>query len=199
MKLPILLRLYPARWRERYGEEIASLAAGESSILRSLDLLRGAIDAHLHPELVLPALAAVGGGTVRGGFRLSGPRWIAAVIVPIVSAVVIAGVVFGGPRLLNRVRGAVTPEELATSYVAAVRSGDALRIRWLMPTDRENLQAIPERIERYRAVSGQTLEVTYEPHPIASYLMTARITGDAFADEIFMQKQGARWYLINLP
>jgi hypothetical protein len=112
---------------------------------------------------------------------------------------VLAGAVLLGPRLLNKVRGGASAEDVATSYVAAVRSGDGLRIRWLMPTDRESLQAIPERIERYRVISGQTLEVTYEPHPIASYLMTARITGDAFADEIFMEKQGARWYLINLP
>lgn len=199
MKLPILLRLYPAKWRERYGEEIAGLIAGEPPISRSFDLLRGAIDAHLHPELVLPALAAVGGGTVRGGSRLSRPRGIATVIVPIVIAVFIAAIVFGGPRLLNRLRGASTPEDVAMSYVAAVRSGDALRMRWLMPTDRESLQAIPDRIERYRAVSGRTLDVTYEPHPIASYLMTARITGDGFADEIRMQHQGARWYLIQLP
>ena len=66
-----------------------------------------------------------------------------------------------------------------------------------MPTDRESLQAIPIRIERYRAVSGEIFDVTYEPHPVASYLMTVRITGDGFADEIRMQLERTRWYLIQ--
>ena len=60
MKLALLLRFYPARWRQRYGEEIADLLATEPpSVLRAADLLRGLIDAHLHPELVDSALAAV--------------------------------------------------------------------------------------------------------------------------------------------
>ena len=131
-------------------------------------------------------------------FSSPGSR-LRAVVASVIVIAVLTGVVLLGPRLLNKVRGGASPEEVATSYVAAVRSGDGLRIRWLMPTDRESLQAIPERIERYRVVSGRTLEVTYVPHPIAAYLMTARITGEGFADEIFMEHQGARWYLINLP
>ena len=60
MKLALLVRFYPARWRERYGEEIADLLATEPpSVRRAVDLLRGLIDAHLHPELVDSALAAV--------------------------------------------------------------------------------------------------------------------------------------------
>ena len=60
MKLALLMRFYPARWRERYGEEIADLLATEPpSVRRAVDLLRGLIDAHLHPELVDSALAAV--------------------------------------------------------------------------------------------------------------------------------------------
>jgi len=60
MKLALLVRFYPARWRERYGEEIADLVATDApSVPRAVDLLRGLIDAHLHPELVDSALAAV--------------------------------------------------------------------------------------------------------------------------------------------
>ena len=60
MKLALLVRFYPARWRERYGEEIADLLAAEPpNVPRAVDLLRGLIDAHLHPELVDSALAAV--------------------------------------------------------------------------------------------------------------------------------------------
>jgi hypothetical protein len=60
MKLALLVRFYPARWRERYGEEIADLLATEPpSVPRAVDMLGGLIDAHLHPELVHSALAAV--------------------------------------------------------------------------------------------------------------------------------------------
>ena len=60
MKLALLVRFYPARWRERYGEEIADLLASEPpSVPRAVDMLRGLIDAHLHPELVHSAPAAV--------------------------------------------------------------------------------------------------------------------------------------------
>jgi hypothetical protein len=60
MKRSLLLRLYPARWRERYGEEIADLLATEPpSVPRAVDMVRGLIEAHLHPELVDSALAAV--------------------------------------------------------------------------------------------------------------------------------------------
>jgi len=46
-----LLRLYPARWRERYGEEFgAVLASQRASVGLILDVLGGAIDAHLYPQ-----------------------------------------------------------------------------------------------------------------------------------------------------
>jgi hypothetical protein len=48
-----MLRLYPPAWRARYGEELAALL--EMSVCSPfvlLDVLRGAFDAHLHPELV---------------------------------------------------------------------------------------------------------------------------------------------------
>ena len=45
----LLLRLYPARWQERYGEEFASLLEerplGPAAVA---DVVQGAIDAHLH-------------------------------------------------------------------------------------------------------------------------------------------------------
>jgi drug/metabolite transporter (DMT)-like permease len=47
-----LLRLYPARWRERYGEEFgAVLASQRASVGLVLDVLGGAIDAHLYPQI----------------------------------------------------------------------------------------------------------------------------------------------------
>jgi hypothetical protein len=50
-----LLRLYPRRWRDRYGEEFEALLADRPPTPRHrLDIVRGAFDAHLHPQLVDP-------------------------------------------------------------------------------------------------------------------------------------------------
>lgn len=47
-----LLRLYPALWRERYGEEFGSvLASQRASPGLVLDVLAGALDARLHPQI----------------------------------------------------------------------------------------------------------------------------------------------------
>ena len=47
-----LIDLYPRRWRERYGSELDEfLSRRRPSLRAAADLLRGAIDAHLHPEL----------------------------------------------------------------------------------------------------------------------------------------------------
>ncbi len=59
-----LLRLYPRAWRRRYGEEFAALLEQQRLTPRLvLDVLRGALDAHLHPH-VAPGqpteLAAIG-------------------------------------------------------------------------------------------------------------------------------------------
>ena len=50
-----LVRLYPKRWRDRYGAEIgAFLERRRLSASAVVDVLRGAIDAHLHPTLGTP-------------------------------------------------------------------------------------------------------------------------------------------------
>jgi hypothetical protein len=81
MKLPLLVRFYPARWRERYGEEIADLLATERpSVPRAVDMVRGLLDAHLHPELVDSALAAVPAAGERSAqMRTRGPGTVARV------------------------------------------------------------------------------------------------------------------------
>lgn len=71
-----LLRLYPSAWRERYEDELlALLDERPTSILDTIDLIRGALDAHLHPQVrgaaadkelpvhqrLLGAMAAIGG------------------------------------------------------------------------------------------------------------------------------------------
>jgi hypothetical protein len=47
-----LLRLYPADWRERYEEEfLALLEARPPTVRDRFDVIRGAIDARLHPQV----------------------------------------------------------------------------------------------------------------------------------------------------
>ena len=56
------VRLYPRAWRERYGEELQAILETDGLALRTrLDLLRGAVDAHLHPSTPspLPVVAAL--------------------------------------------------------------------------------------------------------------------------------------------
>src|SRR3989442_14900178 len=86
-----LLALYPRSWRLRYGEEIAAIL-GEERLSLSLvvDLILGAIDAHLHPELAGPVLAAAGGGTLPAPGR---PRRWSLVLMP---TLVVVFLVYGG-------------------------------------------------------------------------------------------------------
>lgn len=47
-----MLRLYPAPWRARYGEEFSAVLARQRvSMGMVFDVLGGAIDAHLHPQV----------------------------------------------------------------------------------------------------------------------------------------------------
>ena len=57
---PILLRLYPAAWRARYGDEFLELLADRPPRLRDrLDIVAGALDARLHPQVGQAAPAEV--------------------------------------------------------------------------------------------------------------------------------------------
>jgi hypothetical protein len=50
-----LLKLYPPRWRRRYGAELTELVVAQPfSIGAAVDLMAGAIDAWLHPQLAGP-------------------------------------------------------------------------------------------------------------------------------------------------
>lgn len=50
MRHRLLLRAYPAGWRERYGDEFLALLADRPDRWRdAVDILAGALDARLHP------------------------------------------------------------------------------------------------------------------------------------------------------
>jgi Rieske Fe-S protein len=57
-----ILRLYPPAWRQRYGPELDDLVARRHIRPRDLaDLLAGAVDANLHPQLARPMRLAAAG------------------------------------------------------------------------------------------------------------------------------------------
>ncbi len=47
-----LLKLYPPRWRRRYGQELTELMAAQPfSVGTAIDVIAGAIDAWVYPQL----------------------------------------------------------------------------------------------------------------------------------------------------
>lgn len=105
-----LLRLYPAQWRERYGEEFgAVLASQRASPGLVLDVLGGAIDAHLHPQIQHSHSKQILGDNMgddmmtlemlqrcaAGGPKLSPRDRRIASLVMILSALVLAGLYIG--------------------------------------------------------------------------------------------------------
>jgi hypothetical protein len=71
MRRHSLLRLYPSHWRQRYEEEVGALVdAAPLSVGLVVDLLRGAFEAHIHPELGAPSLL---GSTGSGQIPLAPP------------------------------------------------------------------------------------------------------------------------------
>jgi hypothetical protein len=88
----ILLRLYPRRWRRRYGPEVARLLddLGPLTVRRGLDLILGALDAHLTLEVTVPA-------PVRAAIRRA--LIVAAILWLVFSVgIVLSNVVFPRPQ-----------------------------------------------------------------------------------------------------
>lgn len=64
--MSLLLKLYPAAWRARYGDEMTALLEARRMTPRDgVDLVRGAIDAWLHPAT--PSLVPAGAALLGGG------------------------------------------------------------------------------------------------------------------------------------
>jgi hypothetical protein len=62
MRGPAIVRLYPSVWRARYAVEMTAVLRERPVTWRdTVDLMRGALDAHLHPDQPsrLPSLAAL--------------------------------------------------------------------------------------------------------------------------------------------
>lgn len=92
MKASRLLALYPRSWRLRYGEEIAAILGEERlSVSLVVDLILGAIDAHLHPELAGPVRDAKGSSMMiaRPAIALRLTRWVPLFAVSVAAAIVL--------------------------------------------------------------------------------------------------------------
>ena len=145
-----LLALYPRRWRDRYGEEFLALLADRPPAFRErLDIVCGAIDAHVDPQLAGPKRAPDRAGFIPlAGFALfvlgllvaaSGPlryddygsyRDGAAALPFIVVAMVLLAV--GIHRLVRRLpAGATAARAAGLTAIAAGLLWSTMP--WLMP------------------------------------------------------------------
>lgn len=65
-----IVRLYPAAWRERYEPEFVELLSTRPpSLMDRVDIIRGAVDARVHPQVALGAHEPESGA---GGMRRAG-------------------------------------------------------------------------------------------------------------------------------
>jgi hypothetical protein len=93
-----LVRLYPRPWRDRYEEEfLALLAERPLTVADRLDMVRGAVDAHVHPQgdvapqpwtHRLPGLLALVAGSMWSVVFLafvvwSDSAWAVAILIPL--------------------------------------------------------------------------------------------------------------------
>ena len=83
MKAYLLLKLYPRAWRDRYGDELQALLTDRPPKLREcVDLVRGAVDAHLSAAWLVFSRMVSGCcvGSYQPGLR-DGMRGAAAMVV----------------------------------------------------------------------------------------------------------------------
>lgn len=111
--MSMLIRLYPRAWRDRYEDEVLGLLEQRpGSLGASVDLIRGAADAHLHPQ---------GGPPIPWTWRLPGVvvastgfLWLAAIACAMAGAENLTGVL-GGLGMFAMIIG------LPGDYMAAWR------------------------------------------------------------------------------
>jgi len=121
-----LLRLYPSRWRQRYEEEVGALVNDEPLSLGAvLDLLRGAFDAHIHPELGAPSLV---GSTGSGQIPLAPPSQGSPAAGPLRLLLVVIALFVIGLGLLYAYR-AQTPAVPSVSFAQVLSEIQEGRVR----------------------------------------------------------------------
>lgn len=126
-----LVRLYPAAWRERYEAELrAALASRPLTGRDRIDLVRGALDARLHPELGGPPprrLAVAGTGTA----ELWVPGRIPFPVAPFLWAMAAGMLALAGGLIMFRASwmwGSMHAESVLLTF-AALALGGAFWVR----------------------------------------------------------------------
>jgi hypothetical protein len=102
MRADVLVRFYPPEWRRRYGEELKGLLGTQQvTVSLALDLARGALDAHLHPELIQPSLCSAGGSHMNFS-TLKRP----SALIPVAMSLAALGLVLGHIAIVGVARQA---------------------------------------------------------------------------------------------
>lgn len=148
MRPRLLLRLYPSAWRERYGEELLALieTQGPLGLGAWLDLLQGAVVAHLHPLAADRDATRSSMMSARSAIELRLTRWVPLVAVSIAAAVVLIG--FSSGRGVNDWRIWLPPsliQELLRSPFSSISPATAAeaqaleepRVRFFTPITQE--------------------------------------------------------------
>lgn len=161
-----LVALYPPRWRRRYGAEILSVIEGQSlSLGVAWDLLRGAVNAWLRPDIAIVSLALAGGpgGAIflRGiGFRPAG-LWMSKPVV-----------VERGDRTVTVRQLVATPDRTDLTYEISCLPSEAARVGRTQDEVRLRVGSQQYRISRLHAQSAQitsrrvTRTLRLEPLPL---------------------------------
>ena len=123
MRRRSLLRLYPLRWRQRYEEEVGALVDDVPlSVSLVVDLVRGAFDAHAHPELGAPSLVgSTGGGDIPLTPRSSGNQ--VSGIVRVLLVLTVLFVVGIGLLYAYRAQTPALPEVSLTQALTELQQG----------------------------------------------------------------------------
>jgi hypothetical protein len=155
-----LLKLYPRAWRARYEDELGELVANQAVTPRLLaDLLRGILDAHLHPQLVAPSFA----GAAR------------SLPVPIVPTVVLAAA-FVVLALSLRPSGVASSLNSVTRAPSVADPGRVLEfVSYDDPTYGYRL-AVPKNAQRERTSDGRSALFTYRDDRVGFGTFTIRLT-----------------------
>jgi hypothetical protein len=137
----LLTRLYPRRWRERYGEEFEDfLLEGRGDLKAWMDVVRAAVGEHIHPTL-----QAIEQGGMMSEVRTTSFGTVVrqpSALVPMAMALTALAVVMGHIAIYGAAREA---DEGATAHiwqllmVAQLPALLVFGIRWLPKAPRQAL------------------------------------------------------------
>jgi hypothetical protein len=95
-------------------------------------------------------------------------------------------------------RGASSPQEAATRYLAAARSADVGGIVALAPADFDADAEARTKVAAYALVRDRTIEINYRTNDITPNDLGVDFvaSGIGFKDSVRVQHLGSRWYVM---